>query len=195
MGFAGQRGRLTGIRGILFDRDGTLVVDDPPYNGDPRKVRLMPTAAAALDAARTVGPVGVVSNQSGLARGLLTTSQVDAVNARVTELLGPFDTVRWCPHAPADKCWCRKPAPRLILQAAGDLGLPAANLAVIGDIGSDVQAATSAGAVGILVPTAKTLPAEVAAAALCAPNLLAAVELVLRATASSPRLQQAGALP
>jgi histidinol phosphatase-like enzyme len=105
--------------------------------------------------------VGVVSNQSGIGRGAITAAQVDRVNARVDERLGPFDTWRYCGHAPADACACRMPAPGLVLRAAADLGVLAHEVAVIGDIGTDIRAAQAAGAVGILVPSARTLRAEV----------------------------------
>src|SRR3954463_14430660 len=83
-------GRLTDA--VLFDRDGTLV-RDVPYNGNPDAVVVMPGARQALDRLRADGlRIGVVTNQSGIARGLLTRAQVDAVNARVEELLGPFDS-------------------------------------------------------------------------------------------------------
>ena len=76
---------------VLFDRDGTLVVD-VPYNGDPALVEPMPGARAALERLRAAGlRIGVVTNQSGLARGRFTADQLDAVNRRVEELLGPFD--------------------------------------------------------------------------------------------------------
>lgn len=82
-------GDFTGmLQAVLFDRDGTLV-EDVPYNGDPAAVRPMPTARAALQRLRRAGVrAGVVSNQSGIARGLITESQVRAVNARVDLLLG-----------------------------------------------------------------------------------------------------------
>ena len=80
-----SRAVSTRPRAVLFDRDGTLVVD-VPYNGDPDAVRAMPGAAAALERVRAAGvPIGVVSNQSGIARGLLDAGQVEAVNARVAE--------------------------------------------------------------------------------------------------------------
>lgn len=86
---------------ILFDRDGTLVVD-VPYCDDPSAVRPMPTAARAHGAVRARGlPIGVVSNQSGVGRGLLRRSDGEAVNREVDRLLGPFDTWPVCPHAPA----------------------------------------------------------------------------------------------
>jgi histidinol-phosphate phosphatase family protein len=164
---------------VLFDRDGTLVVD-VPYNGDPGRVRAMPGARQALDRVRAAGiPVGLVSNQSGVARGLLTMDQVAAVNERVSELLGPFDAVLVCPHGHDDGCACRKPAPGMVLEAASQLGVAPERCAVVGDIGSDVGAALAAGARPVLVPTDVTLPAEVAAAPEVAPDIGAAVERLL----------------
>ncbi|MPY44289.1 HAD-IIIA family hydrolase, partial [Streptomyces phyllanthi] len=126
---------------VLFDRDGTLVTD-VPYNGDPERVALMPSAREAVDAVRTAGiPAGVVSNQSGVARGLLTRPQVEAVRRRVEELLGPFAVWAVCPHGPGDGCGCRKPAPGLVLAACRRLGVPAGRTALIGDIGADMEAA------------------------------------------------------
>jgi histidinol-phosphate phosphatase family protein len=142
---------------VLFDRDGTLVVD-VPYNGDPERVRLMPDARAAVARLRAAGVrTAVVSNQSGIARGVLTREQVDAVNGRVEELLGvPLGPWLHCPHGPDDACDCRKPAPGMIRRAARLLGVDPARVAVIGDIGADVEAARRAGARGVLVPTAAT---------------------------------------
>jgi histidinol-phosphate phosphatase family protein len=146
---------------VLFDRDGTLI-EDVPYLGDPSRVCPMPGADKVLDALREIGmPLGVVSNQSGVARGLITEEQVDAVNARVDELLGPFDTWQVCRHGADDGCDCRKPRPGLVRRAAEALGVDVRHCVVIGDIGADVAAAEAAGARGILVPTDRTLPDEV----------------------------------
>ncbi|HEX8093858.1 HAD-IIIA family hydrolase [Jatrophihabitans sp.] len=164
---------------VLLDRDGTLV-RDVPYNGDPAAVSPMPGARRALDRLRAAGiPVAVITNQSGIGRGLLTAAQVEAVNARIEALLGPFDGWFVCPHTDEAGCECRKPAPGLIRQAAAELGVPAARCVVIGDIGSDVRSAVAAGAASILVPTEQTRHAEVAAAPLHAADLAEAVDLVL----------------
>jgi HAD superfamily hydrolase (TIGR01662 family) len=164
---------------VLFDRDGTLV-HDFPYNGNPDWVRPVDGAKEALDRLRARGvQVGVVSNQSGVARGLITTDQVEACNARLAELLGPFDVIRYCPHGPDDGCSCRKPAPGMVKDACAELGVDPARCVVVGDIGGDVDAATAAGAVGILVPTPVTRKSEVAAAAHRADTLAAAVDEVL----------------
>ncbi|MFF4324945.1 D-glycero-alpha-D-manno-heptose-1,7-bisphosphate 7-phosphatase [Streptomyces sp. NPDC001591] len=165
---------------VLFDRDGTLVVD-VPYNGDPERVEAVPTARRALRLLRRNGiPVGVVSNQSGVGRGLLTRRQVEAVSARVDALLGPFAVWAVCPHRPEDGCGCRKPAPGLVLAACAALGAAPRHTVVIGDIGADVSAARRAGATGLLVPTPVTRAEEVRdAAGHTAADLLAAVRLAL----------------
>jgi histidinol-phosphate phosphatase family protein len=124
-------------------------------------------------------PTAVVSNQSGIARGIVTEEQVRAVNARVEELLGPLGPWAWCPHGPGDGCACRKPAPGLILRAAERLGVDPARCVVIGDIGADVDAAHAAGARAILVPTPVTRPEEVEDADEVAPDLTAAIDRVL----------------
>ncbi|MCW2969897.1 MAG: hydrolase, HAD-superfamily, subfamily [Solirubrobacterales bacterium] len=161
---------------VLFDRDGTLI-RDVPYNGDPALVSPMPAAREALDALRSAGvPFGVISNQSGVARGLISEEQVQAVNRRVEELLGPIGVWVHCPHGPGDLCECRKPAPGMVLRAAEQLGVPPSRCAVIGDIGSDIGAAAVAGARGVLVPTSATRRNEVTAAAVSAPDLLTAVD-------------------
>ncbi|MGW2337118.1 D-glycero-alpha-D-manno-heptose-1,7-bisphosphate 7-phosphatase [Streptomyces sp. NPDC001685] len=168
-----------GVAAVLFDRDGTLI-EDVPYNGDPDRVRPLPAARPALDLLRAHGiPTGVVSNQSGVGRGLLTRADVHRVNDRVDALLGGLDTWVYCPHAPGAGCPCRKPRPGLVVEAARRLGVPAARCVVIGDIGADVEAARAAGARAVLVPTAVTLPAEIASAPATARDLLAAVRRLL----------------
>jgi histidinol-phosphate phosphatase family protein len=173
------RGRRPQPGAVLLDRDGTLVVD-VPYNGDPDRVVPVPGARQALDRLRGAGiPLAVVSNQSGVGRGLLEPGQVDAVNRRVEELLGPLGPWLVCPHGPDDGCPCRKPRPGLVEAAAAAVGVPPSRCAVIGDIGADMAAARAAGARGVLVPTAATRAEEVAAAPEVAADLPAAVDLLL----------------
>jgi histidinol-phosphate phosphatase family protein len=167
-------------RAVLFDRDGTLV-HDVPYNRDPALVRPVAGARRAVERLRSAGVrVGLVTNQSGIARGLLTADDVRAVNAELQRRVGAFDAVAFCPHAPDDGCACRKPAPGLVLEAARTLGVRPEETVVIGDIGADVGAAAAAGARSILVPTPVTRAEEVAAAPVVAADLDAAVDLVLR---------------
>jgi histidinol-phosphate phosphatase family protein len=168
-------------RAVLLDRDGTLVVD-VPYNGDPARVTPVPGAREAVDRLRAAGvALAVVSNQSGVARGMLTPSQVTAVNRRVEELLGPLGPWFVCPHTPEDGCECRKPAPGMVLRAARALGVRPEHCAVIGDTGADVDAAMAAGARGVLVPNAVTRREEIARASEVAPDLGSAVARLLGA--------------
>src|SRR4029453_12303674 len=133
-------------RAVLFDRDGTLVVD-VPYNGDPGRVIAMPGAREAVGRLRAAGVrTAVVSNQSGVARGRIRVEQVEAVNRRVEELVGPVGPRFVCPHGPGEGGGCGKRAPGLIKAAAGALGVDPADCAVVGDIGSDMEAARAAGA-------------------------------------------------
>lgn len=164
---------------VLLDRDGTLV-DDVPYNADPARVVPVPGAARALARLRGAGvSLALVSNQSGVARGLMTLADVQAVNRRVEELLGPLGPWLVCPHGPDDGCDCRKPAPGMVLAAAAALGVDPVDCVLIGDIGADMEAAQAAGARAILVPTPATLPGEVAAAPQVAATLEEAVDLLL----------------
>jgi len=168
-----------GIDAVLFDRDGTLVAD-VPYNRDPALVAPIPGARAALEQARQAGQrVGMVTNQSGVAKGLLRASEVDAVNRRVAELLGPFDIVLSCSHGDSDGCACRKPAPGLVLAAAAALGVPPERCAVVGDSARDVEAAERAGATGVLVPGPATPSQDVCRARHVAATLQEAVALLL----------------
>jgi histidinol-phosphate phosphatase family protein len=163
---------------VLFDRDGTLV-RDVPHNGRPELVEPMPGAAAATARLRRAGmPIGVVTNQSGIGRGMITAGQTDMVNHRIDDLLGPIGSWAVCPHGPDDGCDCRKPSPRLVEQAAADLGVDPADCVVIGDIGTDAGAAYAAGARAIMVPTPQTRPEETVGVPV-APSLPAAVRAVL----------------
>jgi histidinol-phosphate phosphatase family protein len=117
---------------------------------------------AALDRLRSAGlPLAVVSNQSGVGRGYITLEQVDAVNRRVDQLLGPFAGFFLCPHAPEDGCDCRKPQPKLILDAARAMNAAPQRCVVIGDRDSDVEAAVRAGAIPLKIQGPRELPAAV----------------------------------
>ncbi|WP_324275711.1 HAD-IIIA family hydrolase [Blastococcus brunescens] len=102
--------------------------------------------------------------------------------ARLDELLGPFDTLQYCPHGPDGGCDCRKPAPGMVKAACAELDVDPSRCVVVGDIGADVDAAAAAGAAGIMVPTPVTRKPEVDAAPHVAPTLTAAVDDVLGGT-------------
>lgn len=168
---------------VLFDRDDTII-EDSPYLRDPSGVKPMPGAANALGRLRDRGLLlAVVTNQSGVAKGLISVDELHAVNAQVDAALGPFDTWQICMHGAEEGCGCRKPAPGMVVAAAEALSVDAQRCVMIGDTGGDVDAALSAHAGAVLVPTAKTLPHEVTEArvrARVAATLNDAVSLVLR---------------
>ena len=167
------------LRAVLFDRDGTLV-HDVPYNGDPDRVQVVDGTVEALRRVRAAGlRTGLVTNQSGVARGLLTEDDVVAVNERVRAAVGGLDTVQHCPHGPEDGCACRKPGPLMVLRAAAALGVAPYECALVGDIGADVDAARAAGARAVLVPTAQTREEEVEAADVVATDLADAADVLL----------------
>jgi histidinol-phosphate phosphatase family protein len=176
------RGRprpLRPVEAVFFDRDGTLVVD-VPYNADPDRVRPVPTARRALARLRRAGvATGVVTNQSGVGRGLLTREQVLAVNARVEALLGPLGPWLICTHTAEEGCVCRKPRPAMVLEAARRVGVRPERCAVVGDTAADMAAADAAGAVGVLVPNPVTRPEEVRDARRVADDLDGAVRMLL----------------
>ena len=137
---------------LFLDRDGTLM-HDVGYPKDPADVRLIDGAADAVRELVTLGFVpAVVSNQSGLARGLITRDEAQAVHARFVELFEAASGVRlpcwYCPHGADDGCDCRKPKPGLLRIAASELGMVGKPGIMIGDKLSDVEAAQAAGYAG-----------------------------------------------
>lgn len=146
-------------RGVFIDRDGTLI-ELVPYLHDSERVHLLPGAAASL---RRLGEAGwkrvLVSNQSGIARGLYGMEEVERVHARIRELLqeegADVEGIEICPHLPeiTGPCDCRKPAPGMIRRAAFRLGIDPRRSWVVGDRIEDVDAGAPLGCPGILVLT------------------------------------------
>ncbi len=142
-------------RGAVFlDRDGTLC-EDPGYLHEPAKVRLLPGVAEGLRRLTVAGwPLVVVSNQSGIARGLYPASAFHEVNRRVEELAAVrLAGAYFCPHHPdfTGPCDCRKPAPRLFQDAARDLHLDVARSWFVGDRMGDVEPAHALGGSPLLI--------------------------------------------
>jgi histidinol-phosphate phosphatase family protein len=148
-----------GLRPAVFlDRDGTLI-EDVGYPRDPEAVRLLEGAPEALAALRRAGfALVVVSNQSGIGRGLVTRDEARAVHDRfVRELRAhgvELDDVRYCPHSPEDACACRKPAAGLLLDSARELGLDLGRSFMVGDKPDDVEAGRAAGCRTVLLGAA-----------------------------------------
>lgn len=172
-------GPLVYPEALLCDRDGTLVTD-VPYNDDPEQMAVLPGVGDALRRARQRGVrIGVVTNQSGVAKGLIAPERLARLHDRLEQLLGPFDVIVSCPHDAADRCACRKPEPGLVLAAAASLDLEPGECVVVGDTWSDVAAAERAGATGILLAATPHDVDARAAQAIVRPDLASAVDLVL----------------
>lgn len=174
----------------FLDRDGTLI-HDAHYLRDPALVRIIDGVPAALRRLRDAGfALVVITNQSGIARGLVSEADYAAVRARLDALLAAegltLDASYHCPHEPSisGPCECRKPGTLLHRRAIDDLGLDAARSVSIGDRWRDVAPGLALGGRGILVPSADT-PSDDAvrakAEALLVPTLGEAVTLVLDA--------------
>ncbi len=132
-----------------MDRDGT-VIRDLHYASNPAEVELLPSAGPVLAELREAGyRLVIVSNQSGIGRGLLSWSDVLAVHRQMENLLRPFgaeiDDARYCPHRPEDGCECRKPSPSMVLDSAAELGLDLNESFFVGDKGSDIDTGRRAG--------------------------------------------------
>jgi D-glycero-D-manno-heptose 1,7-bisphosphate phosphatase len=148
---------MTGRGAAFLDRDGTIIYD-VDYLRDPKEAVLIPDAGAAIARLNAGGvPVVVVTNQSGIARGLLSEADYDAVRERVDELLAAqgarIDATYVCPHHPdyTGPCDCRKPATLLYRRAASEHGFDLAQSTYIGDRWRDVAPALDLGGRGILV--------------------------------------------
>jgi len=144
-------------RAVFLDRDGTLNVD-PGYLSDPDQVVLLPGVGEALARLGNAGfLLVVVSNQSGIGRGIFPEAALGPIHQRMNDLLRPFgariDAFRYCPHRPEDACSCRKPSPALLLDAARDLGIDLSRSFMVGDKAIDLEAGRAAGCAAGLVRT------------------------------------------
>jgi D-glycero-D-manno-heptose 1,7-bisphosphate phosphatase len=142
---------------VFLDRDGTLILEKD-YLRDPDQVVIEKTVVEGLSLLQQLKfPLIVVSNQSGIARGLLTEAEAHQVNARVDALLREQGVriLSWyiCPHGPDSDCNCRKPLPGMALEAAREWQLNLAGCFVIGDKRADVELADAIGGRGILLTT------------------------------------------
>jgi len=157
-------------KALFLDRDGTLIFDKH-YLADPAGVTLIPGAAAAVHLARSLGyKLFVLTNQSGIGRGLYTMDDVLRCNARMDELLGPpfpiFEGMCIAPEASFQESRYRKPSPRYILESIERHQLDPAQCWMVGDRESDVQAGLNANIHSVAVCTGKHTVEEWSALAL-----------------------------
>jgi D-glycero-D-manno-heptose 1,7-bisphosphate phosphatase len=171
----------------FLDRDGTII-RDTEYLRDPDQVELLPGAARAIRRLNEAGwPVIVVTNQSGIARGLLTEQDYERVRMRVDKLIAAegarIDASYHCPHHPdiTGPCDCRKPGVKLYLDAARDHGLDTAGSWYVGDRLRDVSPGDHFGgrSVMLLVESTPEIDRVAAAKRRSAASLAEAVDIIL----------------
>jgi D-glycero-D-manno-heptose 1,7-bisphosphate phosphatase len=151
---------------VFLDRDGLINQPPPPerrYVTRPEEFHLMPGIAGAIRLLNEHQiPVGVVTNQKGIALGRYTKEDLEAIHQRMHTLLAlegaHVDDIQVCPHQEADNCTCRKPLPGLILQGADMLGVDPSDCWMIGDQPRDLEAGRAAGCVTLGVGSAAFPP-------------------------------------
>ncbi len=146
---------MSGARAVFMDRDGVLM-EEVHYCADPAKVRVFPGVPQALRKLKASGfRTFIITNQSGIGRGLITEAQYHAVQDELLRQLGPgaIDASYFCPDLPDSGSSRRKPEPGMVLEAAAEYDLDLAASYFIGDKGSDIECGRRAGTRTILVLT------------------------------------------
>ena len=176
---------------VFLDRDGTLN-EDPGYLGSAAELKLLPGVGAALARLKAAGArLVVVTNQSGIARGLFTLKDLEAIHARLEGLLerddAALDAIYFCPHHPDDRCRCRKPARGMVDRAVAELQVDLRRSYLVGDHAKDIRLAKSVGARAILLTSGTVdeqaltiLRAAEAMPDVCAQSMAEAVDWILK---------------
>jgi D-glycero-D-manno-heptose 1,7-bisphosphate phosphatase len=171
-----ERGKV-----VILDRDGTIVIDRG-YLDNAAGLEFLPGAAAGLHALYSQGNrLVVITNQSGVGRGLFPIDRVYAMNARLNQMIEEAGArlagIYFCPHTPDESCDCRKPNLGLMTLAAAELNFDPAESVVIGDKDSDIEFGRRAGAKTILIAQAPAGAGRIAPDAV-APNLIEAARKI-----------------
>lgn len=180
---------MTSRAAVFLDRDGVLnesrVVDGIPM--PPRDAADLRLLDGVVEACTTLANAGlalvVITNQPDIARGMLSSSEVDQMHRMLRESL-PVDDVVVCPHDDADGCTCRKPKPGMILDAAERLGLDLSRSVAVGDRWRDIEAARAAGVPSVYIEWGHGEPLRSPPGATFG-SLLEAVDHLLEVTGTS----------
>jgi D-glycero-D-manno-heptose 1,7-bisphosphate phosphatase len=168
------------MRAVFFDRDGTLM-EDAHYCGDPALVRVYPGVREAIRRLRAAGwGVFVVSNQSGIGRGLITEEQYRAVQEEFLRQAGEIDGTYYCADPPGVPSTRRKPEPGMVLEAAAEHGIELGASWFVGDKALDVECGRRAGTKTIQVMTGYGAEQRCEADLLCRDAVEAAAAIISR---------------
>lgn len=145
---------------IILDRDGVINHDSDEFIKSPDEWEAIPGSLEAIAKLNQAGyRIVVVTNQSGLSRGLFTLDDLHQIHHKMHKFLedvgGTVEAIFFCPHHPKEECQCRKPRPGMFQDIANRLGISLVNVPVVGDSLGDLQAAIASGAKPILVLTGK----------------------------------------
>lgn len=146
---------------VVLDRDGVINYDSDDYIKSAREWQALPGSIAAISQLCAAGyRVAVISNQSGIGRGLFDVAALERIHAKMVAEIeaagGRLDGIYYCPHTPDDDCACRKPRTGLLDELKADFGLTTLEgVPLIGDKASDLELARAVGARGILVRSGK----------------------------------------
>jgi len=166
---------------VFIDRDGTIM-EDTDYCSHPKDVRVFPSVLEALQLLKSRGfKLIIITNQSGIGRGLFTLDQYRTVESEVLRQLGDglIDATYFCPDAPGQHSTCRKPAPGMVVQATRDHQIDLSRSFLIGDKEIDVECAHNAGLRAIRVRTGTQRDTTGTAADWIADDLSGAIEIIL----------------
>ena len=174
------------VKAAFLDRDGTIA-RDVPYCRRTEDFELLPFVPQAIKLLNKYGfKVVVITNQSGVSRGYFTEATLHQIHQHMKEELAKYDAqisaIYYCPHHPDDGCECRKPKPKLILQAAEELGINPELSYMVGDMMQDVMAGKAAGCKTVLLnsdPDPNEEALETDAPDYIAPDLLEAVKWII----------------
>jgi histidinol-phosphate phosphatase family protein len=176
---------LTGKFTVFLDRDGIInrrLVGD--YVKSWEEFEFLPGVLGALKRLAVADrKVIIISNQSGIGRGLMQLDDLEAIHRemkrRIEKAGGEVDKIYVCPHHPDDNCSCRKPQPGLLLQAADECNIDLAESFFVGDSPTDIEAGNCAGCITIKVDTEQEPPDTITKPRYRAKNLSDAVEIIL----------------
>lgn len=150
---------------LILDRDGVINYDSKQFIKSPDEWKPLPGSLEAITALNAAGyRIAIISNQSGLARGLFTLDTLEAIHYKLHTLLaksgGRIERIYFCPHGPDEQCSCRKPLPGMFNQFADDEQISLKNIYAVGDSVRDLLAARAAGAYSVLVRSGKGVDSE-----------------------------------
>ena len=166
---------------VFLDRDGTII-EDRDYCSDPKDVKIFPRAPEALRRLKSKGfKLIIITNQSGIGRGMFTLEQYRAVEAELLRQLGDdlIDATYFCPDVPGQPSSCRKPAPGMIIEATREQHIDLARSFLIGDKEIDAECGRNAGVRTIRVRTGFDRETTDSIADCVAEDVPAAVDLIL----------------